>query len=74
MYHSAINERSQMKIELQVAHNKLQKSLARQQILEKKFEQQRKKNEQLEIIVLQLRNEFVKMQKKREAEKENALR
>ena len=39
MYHSAINERSQMKVDLQVSQNKLQKSLSRQQQLEKKFDQ-----------------------------------
>jgi len=40
-----VNERSILKVDLQVAERKLQKSSQRQQLLEKKYEQQRHKND-----------------------------
>ena len=39
-----MNERSILKVDLQVADRKHQKSIQRQQLLEKKYEQQRNKN------------------------------
>ena len=39
MYQNIINERSILKVDLQVSERKMQKSLQRQQILEKKYEQ-----------------------------------
>ena len=73
MYQQAINERSIIKVDLQTKERKLQKSLERQQKLEQKFEKQRSKNEQLEKIVLQLRNEFVKISQKEQSEKESGI-
>ena len=61
MYQNAVNERSILKVDLQVAERKLQKSMQQKQTLEKKYEGQRKKNEQLEKILLELRTELVKM-------------
>jgi len=52
-----------------VAERKLQKSMQRQQLLEKKYEQQRHKNEQLEKILIELRNELVTMKKNEEKDK-----
>ena len=54
-----MNERSILKVDLQVAERKLQKSMQRQQLLEKKYEQQRHKNEQLEKILIELRNDLI---------------
>lgn len=39
MYQNAVNERSILKVDIQVAERKMQKSLQRQQLLEKKYEQ-----------------------------------
>lgn len=61
MYQNAVNERSILKVDLQVAERKLLKSQQRQQLLEKKYEQQRNKNDQLEKILIELRNEVIKM-------------
>ena len=69
MYQNIINERSILKVDLQVSERKMQKSLQRQQILEKKYEQQRKKNEQLEKIIVEIRNDYVHMKKNEEQEK-----
>ena len=69
MYQNAVNERSILKVDLQVAERKLQKSMQRQQLLEKKYEQQRKKNEQLEKILIELRSELMTMSKNNEKDK-----
>lgn len=66
MYQNIINERSILKVDLQVSERKMQKSLQRQQLLEKKYEQQRKKNEQLEKIIVEIRNDYVHMKKNEE--------
>ena len=73
MYQQSVNERSILKVDLQVAERKLQKSLQRQGLLEKKFEQQRSKNGALEKIVIDLKKEFIKMSKKEQVEKESGL-
>lgn len=39
LYQTAMNERSILKVDLQVADRKHQKSIQRQQLLEKKYEQ-----------------------------------
>jgi len=64
-----VNERSILKVDLQVAERKLQKSSQRQQLLEKKYEQQRHKNDQLEKILIELRNEVMKMKMNDEKDK-----
>jgi len=43
--------------------------MQRQQHLEKKYEQQRNKNDQLEKILIELRNEVIKMKKSDEQDK-----
>ena len=69
MYQNAVNERSILKVDLQVAERRLQKSGQRQQLLEKKYEQQRHKNEQLEKILIELRNELMNMKLNDEKDK-----
>ena len=62
MYQAASNERNVLKADLETSERKLQKSLQRQQLLEKKYEQQREKNKKLEKILSELKNEVLKMQ------------
>lgn len=69
MYQNAVNERSILKVDLQVAERKLQKCTQRRQFAEKKYEQQRTKNETLEKILIELRNEVVKMKANDEKDK-----
>lgn len=69
MYQNAVNERSILKVDLQVSERKMQKSQQRQQLLEKKYEQQRNKNDQLEKILIELRNEVIKMKTSEEKDR-----
>lgn len=69
MYQNAVNERSILKVYLQVAERKHQKSAQRQQLLEKKYEQQRNKNNQMEKILIQLRKEVLDMRVSEEKDK-----
>ena len=62
MFDTASNERSLLKADLETSERKLQKSISRQQTLEKKYEQQREKNKKLEQILSELKNEVIKMQ------------
>ena len=51
----------------------MQKSLQRQQDLERKYEQLRKKNQQLEKVIVGIRNEYAQMKKKEEKEKQMGI-
>ena len=62
MFDAAANERTLLKADLETSERKLQKSISRQQTLEKKYEQQREKNKKLEQILSELKNEVIKMQ------------
>lgn len=52
-----------------MAERKHQKSAQRQQLLEKKYEQQRNKNDQMEKILLELRKEVIAMKMNEEKDK-----
>ena len=73
MYHNAMNEKSFLKVDSQTKEIKMQKSLQRQQDLERKYEQLRKKNQQLEKVIVGIRNEYAQMKKKEEKEKQMGI-
>ena len=64
-----ISERSKLKVDLQVAERKLLKKQQRLQQFEKSLTSAKAKNEQMERILKELREEFVKMQSKENADR-----
>ena len=68
-YQSMISERSKLKVDLQVAERKLLKKQQRLQQFEKSLTSAKAKNEQMERILKELREEFVKMQSKESADR-----
>lgn len=63
-YQGLVSERSQLKVALQVAERKLEKKQQRLQQYDKALTSAKSKNEQMERILKELRQEFVKMQNK----------
>lgn len=72
-YQSMISERSKLKVDLQVAERKLLKKQQRLQQFEKSLASAKAKNEQMEKILKELREEFVRMQSKESADQNSGV-
>ena len=57
-YQSSVNEKSLLKVDLQVAERKVEKFTQRHSELQKKYEKMRAKNESLEKILIQVKKEI----------------
>lgn len=73
MYQHAINEKSILKVNLQVSERKSEKSKQRTTLLEKKYENTKNKNNELMKILEALKAEFVKMQNQQQLDKQAGL-
>ena len=69
MYQNTINEKQIMKANIMLYESKNQKSTQRSHRLEKKYEQERKKNQHLEQILLILRKDVENSKKRGDEEK-----
>eukprot|EP00347_Sterkiella_histriomuscorum_P007099 403350261 len=62
MYQQVINEKSILKVDMQVSDKKLQRKEEKITVIEKSLQISREKQQQLQQIVQHLRNEFLKIQ------------